>query len=210
VPKFYPPNLDNEDWNQSAGHGTDVLGLTQYHTLLAFKLYGASAQAIGIIPGVVSLTEIKPTILRLIGLDKISDHRHSLAKIIEGQPFLTLNPKHIFLESDYTPESIRTVYPETKKVVLEGVQLFQIDPETTRLTVKPLMEQMIIQSKQYADIYGDWMLALYPQNKLTRMPILVNLKTGEWTNDLHSAFAKKSPALKMLAALKKFYGKELL
>ncbi len=36
--RFYPPSLDKEEVNQSAGHGTDVLGLTQYHSLLAFKL----------------------------------------------------------------------------------------------------------------------------------------------------------------------------
>ena len=36
IPKFYPPSFDNEAVNQSAGHGTDVLGLPQYHTVLAF------------------------------------------------------------------------------------------------------------------------------------------------------------------------------
>src|SRR5204863_5771908 len=35
IPHFYPPSLDIEAVNQSAGHGTDVLGLSQYHTVLA-------------------------------------------------------------------------------------------------------------------------------------------------------------------------------
>jgi hypothetical protein len=53
------------------------------------------------------------------------------------------------------------------------------------------------------------MLALYPQDKHVRMPILINLVSGKWTNDLQSPFAKHSPALSMLAALKAFYGNEI-
>ena len=68
---------------------------------------------------------------------------------------------------------------------------------------------MIIDSKQYADIYGEWMLALYPQDKKQQMPILINLKTGEWTNNLKSTFAQRSPALGMLKELRLFYGNEI-
>ena len=217
IPQFYPPSLDKESVNQSAGHGTDVLGLPQYHTLLAFRMYGVNPQRSGVIPGVVSLLDIKPTILQLIGLNDYIPHCNnitcegeSLADLIKGVNSKNLSQHgDIFLESDFTPEAIRTVYPETRKVVLEGVQLFQIDPSTTRLTVKEQMASMIINSKQYADIYGEWMLALYPQNKNVHMPILINLVTGEWTNDLNSAFAQRSPALHMMERLKAFYGEEL-
>jgi hypothetical protein len=71
------------------------------------------------------------------------------------------------------------------------------------------MGQLIISSKQYADIYGSWILALYPQGPHTMMPILVNLVTGQWTNDLRTPFALKSPASHMLQALKTFYGDEI-
>ena len=128
--------------------------------------------------------------------------------IIGSQDKLTSH-EHVFLESDFTPEAIRTVYPETRQVILEGIQLFQINPKTIRLTVKDNMCQMIIKSKQYADIYGDWILALYPQNNHYRIPILVNLSSGKWTNDLHTPFALHSPAAEMLTALQAFYGIEL-
>ena len=72
------------------------------------------------------------------------------------------------------------------------------------------MGAMIIRSKQVADIYENWMLALYPQDIKSYTPILINLKSGRGTNDLRSQFAQKSPANSMLAALKQFYGKELL
>lgn len=207
VPKFYPPALDEEEVNQSAGHGTDVLGLPQYHTLLAFRLYGRGESKPGNIPDVVSLLDIKPTLLELIGRESPASSGISLVRLIEGGPKLT--PRHIFLESDFSPEAIRTVYPEERKVLLEGIDIFQINQKTTRLTIKNEMIAKIIGSKQYADIYNEWMLALYPQDNSTRMAILVNLKTGEWTNDLQTPFAKNSPAQAMLAQLRAFYGEEI-
>lgn len=209
IPRFYPPSLDKEAVNQSAGHGTDVLGLPQYHVLLAFKLYGLT-QSARLMPGVVSLLDIKPTILQLIGVQsKTTTAGYSLAPLIHGSTKAIPDHHDIFLESDYSPEAIRTVFPETRKVMLEGIQLFKIDPVTTRLIVKDSMAEMIIRSKQYADIHGEWMLAVYPQDHQARMPVLINLNSGAWTTDLHSAFAKQSPANLMMARLKAFYGDEI-
>ncbi|VVC75885.1 hypothetical protein AQUSIP_11860 [Aquicella siphonis] len=208
VPRFYPPSLDKEDVNQSAGHGTDVLGLPQYHTLLVFRMYGMKAYKPGVISGVVSLLDIKPTLLDFLNIPSPDSSGITLASAIKD-PALSLPDRHIFMESDFSPEAIRTVYPETRKVLLEGIDLFQIDPVTTRLTVRNEMAVKIISSKQYADIYRGWMLALYPQSKHFRMPILINLNTGQWTNDLQASFARHSPADLMLAELKKFYGQEI-
>jgi len=218
VPLFYPPSLDKEEVNQSAGHGTDVLGLPQYHSVLAFQLYGVGDYQKTTLPGVVSLLDIMPTLLDLIDISTPKLGGTSLSAAIRGNIHLKMHfstttmdmpLRHIFLESDFSPEAIRTVYPETRNVLLEGIELFQIDPHTTRLTVKNDMSEMIIKSKQYADIYSEWMLALYPQNKNFRMPILINLVSGKWTNDLHSPFAQHSPAQLMLAKLKAFYGDEI-
>src|SRR3990167_3790348 len=65
IPLFYSSNEEGEMVNRSAGHGTDVLGLTQYHTLLAFRLYGMKSNMARDVPGVVSLLDIKPTVLTL-------------------------------------------------------------------------------------------------------------------------------------------------
>jgi len=196
LPQFYLSKQDEKSFNLSVGHGTDVLSLTQYHTLLAFKWFGFGEQSPSLIPGPVSLLQIKPTLLSAI------QHRvlpNALMTAIEKKE---MPPRqHIFIESDFTPDAIRTVYPETKQVVLEGIQLFQIDPHSTRLTVKKDMVQMIIQSKQYADVYGDWLLAFYPQDKHHRIPVLVNLRTGEWTTDLTTAWARHSPVKSMQIAL---------
>ena len=235
APHFYPSSLDDEQINQSAGHGTDVLGLPQYHALLAFRFYGVpTPPPPAVVPGVVSLLDIKPTISAFASSPHISiasslhvpvaSSPHALSgdlRIFQNvgwisrakrgviHQYVAKKSRHLFLESDFSPEAVRTVYPETRKVVLEGAEIFQIDPHTTRLTVKPAMRNMIIHSKQFADIYAGWMLALYPQGNHQRFSILVDLKTGKWTDNLHSDFAKHSPAITMMAALREFYGEEL-
>jgi hypothetical protein len=80
---------------------------------------------------------------------------------------------------------------------------------TMHLTTKQSMHNLILSGRQYADLYGSWLLALYPQPKGVMMPILVNLQTGWWTNDLRTSFAKQSPAKHMLSSLQKFYGSEI-
>lgn len=71
------------------------------------------------------------------------------------------------------------------------------------------MGELIVSSKQFADFYGPWVLALYPNSNKTMIPILVNLDTGFWTNDLRTQFAIQSPAHHMLGALRQFYGKDI-
>lgn len=200
-PHFYPGNNEEEKINESAGHGTDVLGMTQSHILLAFKRYGTSDQAIGVVPGLVVTIDITPTILELLKLPFNNSSGISLANAILGTD-KKIPLRDIFLESDYSPESIRTVFPQLHQVLLEGIKLFAVDPDSTRLYVKPKMEQMIIKSKQVADIYGNWMLAAYPQQDDQMILILINLISGQWTTDLENDFAHTSDLARMKESLK--------
>ena len=204
IPHFYPPSFDTEKVDESAGHGTDVLGLSQYHSLLAFRFNGMNIQP-KIISGIVSLLDIKPTLLSFLKIKATSGDGDSLLDTIEGKKALISKQKKLFLESDFSPQSVRTVHPETRDVLFEGIDFYQIDPLTTHLTVKKTMGELIISSKQYAYIYGEWMLAIYPQANGAMVPILVNLKSGLWTNDLETEFARKSSVRLMQAALTQFY-----
>ncbi len=206
--RFYPPSLDDEAVDQSAGHGTDVLGLTQYHSVLAIKLFGMGPQKVGDVTGLAPLNNIKPSVLSLAGLSD-DDHQPAiLAAAVRGET-AQLPLQHFFIESDFSPSAIRSVYPNIHEALLEGLMLYEIDPRTALLTVRDDMEQKIIRSKQYADIFGDWMLALYPQQHHHYDAILINLQTGQWTNNLQSKFASNTPANQMLAELKHFYGEEI-
>src|SRR5690606_36692691 len=113
-------------------HGTDVLGLAQYHTLLAFTLFDANSKQNGqVIPELVSLLDIKPTVLAYALSQNATPpltQGRSLLPYVRGETTLSLPAKHMFLESDYSPAALRTVYPETRKVMLAGIALFQIDP----------------------------------------------------------------------------------
>lgn len=209
IPRFYPPSLDKERVNQSAGHGTDILSLTQYHNVLAFRFFGLDGQVPGVISGRVSLLDIKPTLLNLLGIDYTGLNGKSLRDYLFGKKNSVPSDDDFFTETDFSTQAVRTVHPETRKVLFEGIDLFEINPKTARVSVKKSMGDLIISSKQFADFKGPWVLALYPQNKQTMMPILVNLETGFWTNDLSTEFASHSPADGMLHALKKFYGSEV-
>lgn len=206
-PRFYPPSLDDEKLNQSAGHGTDVLGLPQYRTVLAFRFFGVYHSIPRKIKGNVSLLDIKSTLLDLV---HISSPKSSGISLVNSMVDQTVLLRHIFMESDFSPQAIRTVYPNVREALHEGIDLFQINPVNTRLILKDSMNLKIIKSKQYADLYGDWILALYPQSSQMRMPILVNLRNGKWTNDLQSSFALQSPAKQMLEQLHQFYGDEII
>lgn len=209
IPRFYPPTLADEKVDQSAGHGTDVLGLPQYHVVLAFRFFGWTEQQAALVPGRVSLLDIKPTLLSLLGLSEKYQDGKSLSDFIRGKKTAVSSQSDFFIESDFSPEAIRSVHPETRDLVFAGIDFFQINPATTRLSIRPSMVNLILSSKQYADFYQQWVLALYPQNKYWMMPVLVNLESGEWTTDLRSPLAKQAPTQHMLTALKNFYRSDL-
>ncbi len=209
IPQFYPPTVEKEMVDQSAGHGTDVLSLPQYRTVLAMRTFGMQANRSGTVSQRVSLLDIKPTILDFLHMNIRQETGKSLKPILMTGLFSLNNNHDFFMETDFSPESIRSVHPETRNVVFEGINYFQIDPKTMRIIVKNSMEQLILSSKQYADVYGEWILALYPQSKNTMIPILVNLNTRQWTNDLNTPFAKSSPVEHMLQFLRRFYGSDL-
>ena len=209
IPHFYPPSEFKEHTDQSGGHGTDVLGLTQYHTLLAFKLTGTSSQDTRVVSGRVSLLDIKPTLLDLLHLSYQPVDGKSLLKLISGQQLTVPAQPDFFTETDFTPEAVRSVNPETRKIIFEGIEYIQINPVSTRLSIRPSMVNLILSSKQYADFYGPWVLALYPQTRQSMTPVLVNLETGNWTTDLHTTFAKQAPIQHMLHAMEDFYGQDI-
>ena len=209
IPHFYPPSSDKEKVNTSGGHGTDVLGLPQYHTMLAFRTFGTKPNQIKIVPGVVSVMDVNPTILEFLNLPVGRSSGNALEDYIFGNKTWVDIKEDFFTESDFSPEAVRTTHPEERKVLFEGIDYFRIDPKTSRVVVRDNMMKMILSSKQYADYYDGWVLALYPQNNKVMMPVLVNLKTGYWTNDLKSPFAEGSPAHHMLRAMEVFFGEDI-
>lgn len=211
---FYPANLDHEDFNQSAGHGTDVLGLSQYRVLFAIKSFG---QKIKILPSAIddpaSLLDIKATIFNYL---KIQPKRPldgiNLGLWIFESGNMDFPKRHLFFESDYSPAAIRSVYPHVEEAIAEGIRFFQIQSGSLKLIVRPNMARMVMSSKQYAVQSGDWMLAIYPHEEFKEVcywPVLVNMKTGEWTDRPHSALGVQGNLLKLESLLTAVYFPEL-
>lgn len=209
IPAFHPSANNGEKVNQSVGHGTDVLGLTQSHTVLSFRFFGVDGQKPNLVSGWASLIDIKPTILDLLKIESAKQNGKSLIDYISAKKTTIEELSHFYMESDFTPDAVYSVHPETRKVLFQGINFFQINPKTTLITIKKSMGDLIVSSKQFADFYGPWVLALYPQHQKPMIPILVNLDSGLWTDDLRTPFAKNSPAKEMLSHLKTFFGDDI-
>jgi hypothetical protein len=112
------------------------------------------------------------------------------------------------------------------QVVKKSIGLFMIDPDSGLVTLEPASEHDFLSRKQRAVLLNNWLLAYYPSSikykaqvskrALDYQPyltpsyaVLVNLKTGQWTTDLHSPFALSSPLKKLSQQLRLFYSREM-
>ncbi len=145
--------------------------------MLAFKNIWLVSNAQRNISGLVSLIDIKPTIIELLNIP--SPNGFSLLANITGKQHKVPTRTDFFMETDFSPEAIRSVHPETRQVLFQGIEYFEINPQNARILVRNDMLRLIVSSKQYANRRGNWILALYPQPKKGMIPILVNLKTGQ-------------------------------
>lgn len=195
--------------SESAGHGTDVLSDSQYNTMLAFRYYGQkySNKAVTI-NKMVSLIDIKPTLLEILGIPAKDYDGISLLPYLQGikDPF---EHNMIFTEIGFTPTALKSSNISVQNAVYQSADLFAIQPKTHRIILKASAAKKLLKTKQRAVYYKNWVLALYPGKKDILFPVLVNRSTGQWTDDLSTPFAIHSPAEKLMKAIKQFYGKEV-
>ncbi|MCW5590337.1 MAG: sulfatase-like hydrolase/transferase, partial [Legionellales bacterium] len=190
----------------STGHGTDILSMDQYHIVFSWRLLNTPAKNLNKkIDEQVSLIDIKPTILDLLHLPVGQQEGISLAKIILGKSTPPNSPRYFYLSSGFTPQAVMSTHPNEKLLATQSANYFSVDPKTGYVIVKHDMGKLIIGSKELGIIHQNWLLALYP--KLNhQIPVLVNLASGKWSDDMDSAFVKKSPFTTLLQQLKLYYG----
>jgi arylsulfatase A-like enzyme len=199
--------------NTAYGQGTNILSQTQYHALLAFRRYGEKSE-INQIQEQVSLLDIAPTLLDMLGetalaqADGISLRNYFFAGNLPGRS------RPLFLETGDSFSEIETDHIYLEKVIRHEIGVYGINPLNGQLVMNPVAAQSMIKNKQLGVMWGDWILARYPVSKQKKhiVPpyfILANMKTGEWTVGLDSAFASKAPTRELMGLLKNFYGEEL-
>lgn len=195
--------------DQSTGHGTDVLSPSQYHIVLAFRLFGQQQKnSIAQRHFPVSLIDIKPTIAALLNMPIKADNGISLAPYLFNDSLKPPATRALFMESGFAPDKIKTGKYTLDDLVDLAVTYYKINPKNGRVHIKDSKTAEILRNKQRAIIYGNWLLAVYPANG-ANIPVLVNLESKQWTDDLHSSFAKDSPLKNMLVLFDEQYKNEM-
>lgn len=202
--------IGNASFDSRYGHGTDVLTYSQYHNVLAFKTFGLKqAFTPGHINAPVSTIDINPTILNLLGLSAEKTDGVSLASILYHPALASsLNNRVRFTETGFTPNLTTHGTVQIADATFPSANLYLVNPSYT-ISFNPKMAQQVIPLKQRAVFYHDWILALYPHDYKHVTAIVVNKKTGRWTDDLQSNFAKQAPLNLLLSSLSLLYGPEV-
>ncbi len=218
------PNISTSRLDTSYGQGTDVLSLKQYHVLLAFN----AASVAHHVYVRSSLLDIAPTVLDYLNLAPLThidgiSLKNELFSLNASSPVA----RPLFLESGYSLVEIQKSKIDVGKVIQQSISGYQINPSTALLTVLPSIENANVAHKQRALLWGDWLLARYPEAQAQKLVagknhqlvlqtftipayfVLVNIKTMRWTIGLNSAFAKQAPLKRLLAEFDRFYGNEI-
>jgi hypothetical protein len=209
LPSRFAEYLENKTatvLNKSAGHGSDILSPGQYDNVLAFRIYknGQITTRDARINTRIALIDLAPTILDFL-------HLESKQKM-DGISLLPaiINPKHTLPERTFFIES--GIFPNqllSKNKAMEiGKEFYTVNPNTGEIEMNVDKLKYFNDQKLYGIIEGDWILALYPDDK-TYIAVIQNLTTGAWIDDLHSEFAKSTPADRMYKEMHRFYGSRL-
>lgn len=208
------PNQKNKpvcSLNTAYGQGTNILSLVQNHVLLAFQRFGEELPARKV-NNFASLIDIAPTLLDLLSISPLEN----VDGISLRDDFISdkKSSRTFFMETGDSLSAIETDHIYIEKVIKHEIGIYRINASNGLLTMDPIASQSILKNKQLAVWQGDWMLAHYPASKRRKKIIpsyfvLANVKTGEWTVGLDSAFAKTAPVGELMRELKGFYEGEL-
>lgn len=201
---YFEQHTDME-LDKSAGHGSDILSPSQYHCVLGFTIFqeGKKITNTKQIDERVALFDIAPTILNYLSItpNHVMDGVSLLPSILNSA---ALPIRTFFIESGMLPNQTLSL----NRIMNIGQQLYQVNPENNQLEIKSTQKENVFHQKLYGAIHGDWIYALYPLETFY-IPVIQNLKTGQWSDNLNTPFAKSSPAKELSEELATFYKKQL-
>jgi arylsulfatase A-like enzyme len=213
--------------DKSFGYGSDILSLKQYRPLLAFKGYGVNLGPPHSVAGRSLFLDIAPTLLNLLNLPVLTAADGISLKPYLSAPRLNLGEQRpIYLESALSNGEITQDEISVSKMVVKNYNLFQIDSVTGLVSAKTTVQPIMLNKKQRGILQGDWLLAYYPTGSRSKLfqsasamqykkylappfAVLLNIKTGAWTTEFDTSFAKNSPIKALSRQLHQFYGDEM-
>lgn len=156
----------------SAGHGTDLLSMTQLNTTLAFHFNNVIQPQI--FNQRVALIDVAPTVLDLLNIktNNVFDGI-SLKPLMFGHEIPALQTRPLFLESEIDIPLIDVTKLNKQRTAVTALieqyaNLYDINLNTMQLTLTQKAIARLLPQKQLGIIQGDWLLAYFPgKNALT-------------------------------------------
>ncbi len=146
---------------EAVGHGTSVTALSQHQVLLALRRFGGDGSLeAGRVPGPVSLVDIAPTVLDLLGLAPPAadlDGRSLVAGPVPTDRVLTV-------ESGFSIPAMMQLIPDPQETIRQSAQFYTVD-RNGRLTIDERFLDDLTRNKERAVVSGDWMLSVVPRGE---------------------------------------------
>lgn len=165
---FDSPEIIRLGAKPSWGHGTSVLAPHQYGVVLAVGRFegGAAVPAPRVVAEPVSLEDITPTVLDLLGIEASApmDGR-SLANWIDGNATSgrSLAGRVRFTETEFNPRVIAAITGQIHtEAVSELSQYYSVDSRSDRVQVKKQYIDWMRRTRQFAAIGSTRLLAAVP------------------------------------------------
>ncbi|GAB4393732.1 MAG: sulfatase-like hydrolase/transferase [Gammaproteobacteria bacterium] len=215
-----------EPLNTALGHGHNLLSMAESEVLMAFKISDiniTNKNSPGHISHIknlsqhytfaTSLVDIKPTILALLGITNTHVDGISLVPFITQHVDSTLSTRSILMETGFWPDfltqKLRQRHQFTfQDLVAFGMTHYQVQPDSQRVIIRPATGRYIIAHKRRAVIRYPWELVLVPTDS-GYLPLLMNLQSLDWTDELNTRFAQHSPVKSLLQELTNYYAEEI-
>lgn len=160
----YPTTEGGMPKSEKWGHGTSVFSPAQYQVVLGVRTYG-QAQALISGPGVrmepVSLMDIAPTVLDLLGLESPQGFDGmSLAQLLRADlPTPAFDDRIRFTETEYNPRGVASAHL-TASALAEAVKIYRLDAHTDRLLVRDTAINTILDGREYSAMLGKRAVAI--------------------------------------------------